>query len=85
MREVLRLTGPADVVLSRYFRDHPRLGGRERGMIAEATYALLRRRDLYNHLSESGSGPQMRRRALLGLSEAAGMDAHSGLADAERA
>ena len=85
LREVLRFTGPADVVLSRFFRDHPRLGGRERGMIAEATYALLRRRHLYNHLSESGSGPQMRRLALLGLSEAAGMDALSGLADAERA
>ncbi len=54
-------------------------------MIAEATYALLRRRHLYNHLSESGSGPQMRRLALLGLSEAAGIDALSGLADAERA
>ena len=85
LREVLRFTGPADVVLSRFFRDHPRLGGRERGMIAEATYALLRRRHLYNHLSESGSGPQMRRLALLGLSEAAGIDALSGLADAERA
>ena len=85
LREVLRFTGPADVVLSRFFRDHPRLGGCERGMIAEATYALLRRRHLYNHLSESGSGPQMRRLALLGLSEAAGIDALSGLADAERA
>ncbi|MFM8466963.1 MAG: RsmB/NOP family class I SAM-dependent RNA methyltransferase [Oxalobacteraceae bacterium] len=85
LREVLRFTGPADVVLSRYFRDHPRLGGRERGMIAEATYALLRCRDLYQHLSQSGSGSQMRRLALLGLSEAAGIDALSGLGDAERA
>ena len=85
LREVLRFAGPADVVLSRYFRDHPRLGGRERGMIAEATYALLRRRHLYNHLSESGSGPQMRKLALLGLSEAAGIDALSGLTEAERA
>ena len=84
LREVLRFTGPADVVLSRYFRDHPRLGGRERGMIAEAVYALLRRRNLYNHLSESGSGSQMRRLALLGLSEAAGTDALSGLSDNER-
>ena len=83
LREVLRFTGPADVVLSRYFRDHPRLGGRERGMIAESVYALLRRRNLYNHLSESGSGPQMRRLALLGLAEAAGIDALSGISDAE--
>lgn len=84
LREVLRFTGPADVVLSRYFRDHPRLGGRERGMMAEAVYALLRRRHLYNHLSESGSGSQMRRLVLLGLAEAAGTEALSGLGDSER-
>ncbi len=85
LREVLRFTGPADVVLSRYFRDHPRLGGRERGVIAEAVYALLRRRNLYNHLAESGSGSQMRRLALLGIAEAAGTETLSGLSDAERA
>lgn len=85
LREVLRFTGPADVVLSRYFREHPRLGGRERGMIAEAVYALLRRRSLYSHLAESGAGSQMRRLVLLGLSEAAGVDALAGLADTERA
>ena len=84
LREVLRFTGPADVVLSRYFRDHPRLGGRERGAIAEAVYALLRRRTLYNHLSVSGSGSQMRRLALLGLTEAMGVDALSGINDTER-
>ena len=84
LREVLRFTGPADVVLSRYFRDHPRLGGRERGAIAEAVYALLRRRTLYNHLSVSGSGSQMQRLALLGLTEAMGVDALSGINDTER-
>ncbi len=85
LRELLRFTGPADVILSRYFRDHPRLGGRERGMIAESVYALLRRRHLYNHLCESGSGPQMRRLALLGLAEAGGIDSLSGVNEAERA
>ena len=84
LREVLRLTGPADVVLSRYFRDHPKLGGRERGMIAEAVYALLRQRNLFMHLAQSGSGPQMRRLALLGLAEAAGAESLAGLGDAER-
>ncbi len=54
-------------------------------MIAEAVYAVLRRRFLYNHLSESGAGSQMRRLALLGLAEAAGVDALAGLTDAERA
>jgi 16S rRNA (cytosine967-C5)-methyltransferase len=34
LREILRFTAPADTTLSRYFKDHPRLGGRERGAIA---------------------------------------------------
>src|SRR5450830_1778836 len=42
LREILRFTGPADVTLSRYFRENPRLAGRERGVIAEAVYGLLR-------------------------------------------
>lgn len=42
--EVLRFAGPADQVLSRYFRAQPALGRAERGLIAEATYAVLRRK-----------------------------------------
>ena len=42
LREILRFTGPADGTLSRYFRDHPRLGSRERGVVAEAVYGLLK-------------------------------------------
>lgn len=83
LREVLRFTAPADSVLSRYFRDHPRLGGRERGMIAEAVYALLRHRLVYTSFAESGSGPMMRRIALLGLADAAGLDALPGLSEQE--
>ena len=83
LRDVLRFTAPADNVLSRYFRDHPRLGGRERGMIAEAIYALLRHRLVYTNFAESGSGPLMRRMALLGLADVAGMDALPGLSEQE--
>ena len=84
LREILRFTGPADVVLSRYFRQHPKLGTRERGAIAEAVYALLRHRLVLMHLSESGSGPQLRRIALLALTETAGIDAIAGLDANER-
>ena len=84
LREILRFTGPADVVLSRYFRQHPKLGTRERGAIAEAVYALLRHRLVLMHLSESGSGPQLRRIALLALTETAGIDAIAGLDAHER-
>jgi 16S rRNA (cytosine967-C5)-methyltransferase len=83
LREVLRFTGPADVILSRFFRDHPKLGSRERNAVAEAVYALLRNKLVYASFSESGSGPAMRRLALLGLADAAGADAIAGLSEQE--
>ncbi len=83
LREILRFAGPADVSLSRYFREHPRLGGRERGAIAEAVYALLRHRSMLMQFAESGSGPHMRRVALLALAEAVGADSIAGLSEEE--
>lgn len=85
LREILRFTGPADGSLSRYFREHPRLGGRERGVIAEAIYGLLRNKSVYTSFSESGSGSAMRRLSLLGLADAVGIDALGGLSDDETA
>ncbi|GGI20900.1 RsmB/NOP family class I SAM-dependent RNA methyltransferase [Oxalicibacterium faecigallinarum] len=84
LREVLRFTGPADGTLSRYFREHPRLGGRERGVIAEAIYGLLRNKSVYTNFAESGTGTIMRRMTLLGLADAAGVDALGGLSEEER-
>jgi 16S rRNA (cytosine967-C5)-methyltransferase len=83
LREVLRFTGPADAVLSRYFRDHPKLGSRERGAIAEAVYAFLRQRSALTQFAESGQGAQMRRIALLALAESAGVDTLGGLTEGE--
>lgn len=83
LREILRFTGPADSTLSRFFRDHPKLGSRERGVIAEGVYGLLRNKSVYTSFAESGSGPLMRRMALLGLADAAGVDALGGLSDEE--
>ncbi|HTT10559.1 MAG TPA: RsmB/NOP family class I SAM-dependent RNA methyltransferase [Burkholderiaceae bacterium] len=40
---VLRFDGPADAIMSRYFKQHPRIGQRDRGLIAEATFDALRR------------------------------------------
>lgn len=84
LREIMRFTGPADVTLSRYFRAHPKLGSRERGAIAEAVYGFLRHRLALMHLSESGSGPQLRRVALLALAQTASIDALAGLSESER-
>ncbi|MCH8622696.1 RsmB/NOP family class I SAM-dependent RNA methyltransferase [Undibacterium sp. TS12] len=85
LREILRFTGPADGTLSRYFREHPRLGSRERGVIAEAIYGLLRNKAVYTNFSESGTGSPMRRLSLLGLADAVGVDSLGGLTEDETA
>ncbi|MFC7286607.1 RsmB/NOP family class I SAM-dependent RNA methyltransferase [Herminiimonas glaciei] len=83
LREILRFTGPADGTLSRYFRDHPKLGSRERGVVAEAVYGLLRNKAVYTSFAESGNGPTMRRMTLLGLADAVGVEALGGLTEEE--
>lgn len=83
LREVLRFTGPADVTLSRYFRENPRLGGRDRGVIAESVYAFLRNKSVLTNFAESGVGPLMRRIALLGLAEIVEIDDIAGLTEEE--
>ncbi len=83
MREILRFTAPADGTLSRYFRDHPRLGSRERGAIAESIYAVLRNKLFYTDFAEAGNGPTMRRLTLLGLTDAVGIDSLGGLSEEE--
>lgn len=65
LTEVLRLDLPADGVVSAFFREHRGLGARERHTLAETVYAVLRRRLLFQHLAQSGSGPMNRRLALL--------------------
>ena len=40
---ILRFDGPADVLMSRFFRHHHELGMRDRGQIAEAIFHALRR------------------------------------------
>jgi len=83
LREILRFTAPADSTLSRYFRDHTRLGPRERGVIAESIYGLLRNKAVYTSFSESGSGPLIRRMALLALADGVGIDSLGGLSEQE--
>lgn len=85
LREVLRFTAPADNTLSRYFREHPRLGARERGVIAESIYGLLRNKAVYTSFAESGSGPLIRRMALLALADGVGIDSLGGLSEQESA
>ena len=54
------------MVLSRYFREL-RLGPRERATLAETTYTVLRKKNLFTYLAQHGSGPLERRLAILGF------------------
>ncbi|MCQ0029221.1 RsmB/NOP family class I SAM-dependent RNA methyltransferase [Burkholderia glumae] len=84
LAEVLKFTGPADAATSRFFRAHPKLGHGERGVIAEAVFAVLRRKMEFSHLAESGSGSPARRLTLLGLMQTAGRSAlRQHVSDAE--
>jgi len=87
LREILRFTAPADVTLSRYFKDHPRLGGRERGAIAECIYSVLRNKSFYTDFGGFGTGASatMRRLVLLGMADAIGAESLGGLSEDETA
>nr|WP_233582668.1 RsmB/NOP family class I SAM-dependent RNA methyltransferase [Candidimonas sp. SYP-B2681] len=65
--EILQWKFPADAVLSRWLRANPKLGGRDRGEVAEAVFDVLRHLRRYRQFAESGSGPAARRLAILGL------------------
>jgi len=85
LREVLRFTGPADSILSQYFRANPRLGGRERGAVAEGVYTVLRNKSFFTEFANAPNVNAMRRLALLGLCDAMGFDALGGLTEEEGA
>jgi len=62
LAELLRSTFPADLVVSRYFRQHRDLGHADRGFIAELVYSVLRRK---RSLSARCLGDVTSRRLLL--------------------
>ncbi len=59
---------PVDWQLRQFFKTNPALGRRDRGLIAETLFDVLRNRRLYLHLAQSGSGPIERRLMLLAWS-----------------
>lgn len=59
---------PVDWQLRQFFRNHPNLGRRDRGLVAETLFDVLRNRRLYLHLAQSGSGGLERRLMLLSWS-----------------
>jgi 16S rRNA (cytosine967-C5)-methyltransferase len=48
---ILAGNAPADALMERYFRTHPKMGGRDRGVVAETVYACLRRQRFLAYLA----------------------------------
>ena len=67
VRLTLKFDHPADAIVARFFRDNRGLGPRERATMAETVYTVLRKKQLFDHLAPSGSGPKERRLAILGF------------------
>jgi len=65
LHQVLRFEAPADGVVSDFCRKHRELGARERLTLTDTSFAVLRRRLLFQHLAQSGKGEMERRLALL--------------------
>ena len=42
LRAAISFAAPADAVLSRFFRDNPKLGSHDRAFVAEAVFGVLR-------------------------------------------
>ncbi len=59
---ILAGNAPADALMERYFRTHPNMGGRDRGVVAETVYACLRRQRLLSYLASGnlagGAAPE---------------------------
>ena len=70
VRLALLFQHPADSVVSRFFRDQRKthaFGPRERALLAETVYNVLRYKLRFEHFAPSGSGPRERRLAILGF------------------
>jgi len=65
VRRVLRFEHPAERVVADFVRELPALGARDRRVVADGVFALLRKLPLFRHLAASGQGPLERRLAIL--------------------
>ena len=52
---MLRFDYPADAIVSRYFREHPQLGQLDRAFVAEAVFAVLRKKRILDHITQNGA------------------------------
>jgi 16S rRNA (cytosine967-C5)-methyltransferase len=64
---VLPARTPADVVLKHYFRDNRSLGSRDRALVADTVYSVLRRRRLLETLTPSAAPRELALASLVKL------------------
>ncbi|MGL4768280.1 MAG: RsmB/NOP family class I SAM-dependent RNA methyltransferase [Formosimonas sp.] len=64
--ELLKFDAAADKLIAKFLREHKELGARDRHIVAETVYAVLRQRRIFAHLAQTGSGALERRLTLLG-------------------
>ncbi|MDA0360246.1 MAG: RsmB/NOP family class I SAM-dependent RNA methyltransferase [Proteobacteria bacterium] len=57
--EILKLSSPADIMLSRYFRNNRSLGSHERPLIADVVYSVIRNKTYLEKISGSTDAPTM--------------------------
>ena len=67
LSEVLPLRSPADVILKHHFREHRGLGSRDRALIADTVYSVLRRRRLLEAVTPSASPRELALASLVKL------------------
>lgn len=84
VHRIVAFDQPADRVAADFFRSQPALGTRDRHLLAETAFALLRRLALFRHLASSGKGEVARRLAILAWQGNDGV-LRAAIDDAERA
>jgi 16S rRNA (cytosine967-C5)-methyltransferase len=84
VHRVLSFEQPADRTAADFFRGQRALGARDRHVLAETVFTLLRRLAFFRHLATSGRGEPARRLAVLAWQGNAGV-LRAALDDAERA
>lgn len=67
LEQAMALQAPADSVLRQFFRSRAELGRRDRALIAETVFDVLRNRRRYAHFAEAGEGSFVLRLAWLSL------------------
>ncbi|HEY9103863.1 MAG TPA: RsmB/NOP family class I SAM-dependent RNA methyltransferase [Chitinimonas sp.] len=58
LRAALSFSAPADAVLSRYFRENPKLGSQNRHFIAEAVFGVLRQKFMLDRICAPDTNPR---------------------------